>query len=32
MICDEICVNLRDLRATCDGAMSSVPIRVICGL
>jgi len=32
MICDGICVNLRDLRATCDGAMKSVSIRVICGL
>jgi hypothetical protein len=29
---DEICVYLRDLRAICDAAMSSVSICVICGL
>ncbi len=29
---DSICVYLRDLRAICDGAMSSVSICVICGL
>ena len=32
MICDGICVNLRDLRAPCDAAMESVSIRVIRGL
>ncbi len=32
MICDVICVYLRHLRATCDGAMKSVTFCVIRGL